>query len=85
MEGGENHEPPRFGIEVNVPKGGQNLAVLRLNHGAALQGAAEASVNSVLINYLVTCEHTLPFKSLGSLRNVLVFHENRHEIFLQNE
>ena len=24
--------------------------------------------------------HTLPFKSLGSLRNVLVFHENIHEM-----
>ena len=26
MEGGENHEPPRFCIKVNVPRGGQKLA-----------------------------------------------------------
>ena len=44
MEGGENHEPPRFCIEVNVPKGGQKLAVLRLHHGATLQSAVEANV-----------------------------------------
>ena len=34
MEGGENHEPPRFCIEVNVPRGGRKLAVLRLQHGS---------------------------------------------------
>jgi hypothetical protein len=27
MEGHENHEPPRFCIEVNVPRGGRKLAV----------------------------------------------------------
>ena len=26
MEGGENHEPPRFCIEVIVPRGGWTLA-----------------------------------------------------------
>ena len=31
MEGGENHEPPMFCIEVNVPRGGQKLAVLQLH------------------------------------------------------
>ena len=25
MEAGNNHEPPRFCIEVNVPRGGQKL------------------------------------------------------------
>ena len=32
MEGGENKEPPRFHIDVNVPRGGRKLAVLRLHH-----------------------------------------------------
>jgi hypothetical protein len=59
MEGGENHKPPRFCIEVNVPRGGWELVVLRLHHGATLQSAFEATVDlnskqCVLINYLVT-------------------------------
>ena len=45
MEGGENHEPPRFCIEVNVPRGGRKLAVLRLHHVATLQSAVEATVD----------------------------------------
>ena len=45
MEGGENQEPPRFCIEVNVPRGGRKLAVLRLHHGATLQSAVEATVD----------------------------------------
>ena len=45
MEGGENHEPPRFSIEVNVPRGERKLAVLRLHHGAPLQSAVEATVD----------------------------------------
>ena len=44
MEGGENHEPPTFCIEVNVPRE-QKLAVLRLHHGATLQSAVEATVD----------------------------------------
>ena len=44
MEGDENHEPPRFCIEVNAPRG-QKLAVLWLHHGATLQSAAEATVD----------------------------------------
>ena len=43
MEGGENHEPPRFCIEVNVPIGGCSIAVLRLHHDATLT-AVEASM-----------------------------------------
>ena len=39
MEGDENHEPPRFCIEVNVPRGGRKLAALQLHHGATLQSA----------------------------------------------
>ena len=31
MEVGENHEPPKFCIEVNVSRGGWKLAVLRLH------------------------------------------------------
>jgi hypothetical protein len=42
MEGGE---PPRFSIEVNVPIGGQKLAVLQLYHGATLQMAVEGTVD----------------------------------------
>ena len=45
MEGGENYEPPRFCIKVNVPRGGLKLAVLRLHHGATLQSAVEATVD----------------------------------------
>ena len=41
MEGGENHEPPRFCIEVNVRRGGRKLAVVQLQHGATLQSAVE--------------------------------------------
>ena len=43
MEGGEINEPPRFCIEVNVPRGGWKLAVLWLHHGTTLQSAAEAN------------------------------------------
>jgi hypothetical protein len=45
MEGGENQEPPRFCIEVNVPRRGRKLAVLRLHYGATLQNAVEATVD----------------------------------------
>ena len=45
MEGGENHEPPRFHIEVSVPREGRKLAVLQLHHGATLQSAVEATVD----------------------------------------
>ena len=45
MEGGKTHEPPRCCIEVNVPSGGQKLAVLRLQHCATLQSAVEATVD----------------------------------------
>lgn len=45
MEGGENHEPPRFCIEVNVPRGEQKLSVLWLHQGATLQSAVEATVD----------------------------------------
>ena len=45
MKGGKNHEPPRFCIEVNVPRGGQKLAVLWLHHGATLQSTVEATLD----------------------------------------
>ena len=47
MEGGENHQPPRFCIEVNVPRRGWKRAVPQLHHGANLQSAAEATVTDV--------------------------------------
>ena len=47
MEGGENHEPPRFSIEVNVLRGGRKLAVLWLHNGATLQSAVEATVDTL--------------------------------------
>jgi hypothetical protein len=43
MEGGENHEPLRFCIEVNVSRG-RKLAVTRL-HGANLQNSVDATVD----------------------------------------
>ena len=59
MEGGENHEPPRFCIEVDETRGEQKLAVLRLHNGATTKSAVEATVDLhcktvCLINYLVT-------------------------------
>lgn len=45
MEGVENHEPPRFSFEVDVPRGGLKLAVLLLHLGATLQSAAESTVD----------------------------------------
>ena len=44
MEGGENHVPPRFSIEVTVLRGGRKLAILRLQNGAILQSAVEAQL-----------------------------------------
>ena len=56
MEGGENHEPPKFCIEVNVPRGGRKLAVLWLHHCATLQSAVESTIallcNIVCFNQL---------------------------------
>ena len=45
MEGGENHEPSRFCIEVNVPRGRRKIAVFRLHHGATPESAVEATVD----------------------------------------
>ena len=45
MEGSEDHEPPRFCIEVSVPRGGRKLAVLQLQHGTTLQSAVKATVD----------------------------------------
>jgi hypothetical protein len=45
MEVGENHESPRFFIEVIVPRGGQKVAVLWLHHGATIHSATEAIVD----------------------------------------
>ena len=45
MIGSENHEPPRFIIEVIVPRGGWTLSVLQLHHGATLQSVFEATVD----------------------------------------
>ena len=59
MEGVENHEPPRFCIEFNVPRGGQKLAVLQLHHGATLQSAAEA-IAKQCVNQLENIPRTLP-------------------------
>ena len=45
MEEGKNNEPPRFCIEINVPRGGWKLAILQLHDGATLQSAVEATVD----------------------------------------
>ena len=45
MEEGENHEPPRFCMEVNVPRGGRKLAVPWLHHGVTLPSAVEATID----------------------------------------
>jgi hypothetical protein len=45
MEGGEAYEPPRFCYEVNVARGGQKLAVLRLHRGPTPDSAVEVNVD----------------------------------------
>ena len=45
MKEGENHELPRFCIEVNVLRGGQKQVVLQQFHSATLQSAVEATVD----------------------------------------
>ena len=52
MDGGENYEPPRFSIEVNVLRGGRKIAVLRLHDGATLQSAVEVTVDLL---YKIVC------------------------------
>jgi hypothetical protein len=56
MEWGENHEPPRFCIEVNVARGRRKQAVLRLHHGANLKSAVEATVD---LNCKTVCYNKL--------------------------
>ena len=56
MAAGENNEPPRVCVEVNVPRGGRRLAVLRLHHGATLQSAIDATVD---LHCKTVCFHQL--------------------------
>ena len=56
MEEGENHESPRYCIEVNVPKGERKLAVVRLHHGDVLQIAVE---DTVALHYKTVCFNQL--------------------------
>ena len=63
IEGGENHDPPRFCI-VNVLRGGWKLSVLQLHHGATLQSTVEATVD-------LHCE-TVCFNQLFG--DVIIFH-----------
>jgi hypothetical protein len=49
----ENHDPPRFCIEVNVLSGGWKLAVLLLHHGATLQSAVDQLFSDVIIFSIV--------------------------------
>jgi hypothetical protein len=51
MEGGENHEPPRFCIEVNVPRERGKLAVLRLHH-RAVEATVDLLCKIVCFNHL---------------------------------
>ena len=74
MEGGENREPPRFCIEVNVPRGGWKLAVLRLHHGATLQSAAEA--------YCRTSMQTMCFNQLFGDVNIFSIVLSKKDNFL---
>ena len=56
MEGGKNHERPRFCIEVNLPKGGCKIPFLRLHHGTTIQSAVDAAVD---IHYKTVCFNLL--------------------------
>ena len=70
MEGGENHEPPRFCIEVNVPRGGWKLAVLQLHHGATIESAIEAAVD---LHFKTVCINQL----FGEVRIFSIFLSNK--------
>jgi hypothetical protein len=59
-EGGKNHEPLRFYIEIIVLRGGWKLAVLRLHHGATTQSAVEATVD-------LLCKTVCFYKLFGDL------------------
>jgi hypothetical protein len=52
MEVSENHEPPRFCIEVNVPRGGRKLAILQLPY-SFVEATVDLCKLCVLIDYLV--------------------------------
>jgi hypothetical protein len=45
MEGVEEHEPPRFCIELNLAIGRWKIAVVQLHHGATLEGAVETTID----------------------------------------
>ena len=80
MEGGENHEPPRFCIEVNVPRGGRKLAVFRLHHGATLQSVVQATVDlhckTVFFNQLYGdgIIFSIVLSYLKTVQNVTIFY-----------
>ena len=44
MEVAELHEPPILYTEVNIARQGRKIAVLRLHHGATVEGAVEIIV-----------------------------------------
>ena len=73
MEGGENHEPPRFCIEVNVPRVGRNLALLQLHHGATLQSAVGITVD-------LHCK-TIYFNQLFGAVNILSIVLSKKDIY----
>ena len=75
MEGGENHEPPRFCFEVDAPRGGRKLAVLRLHYGAAEATVTFIAKRCVLINDLGTCKSffCVVLSKWDNLFNVLLF------------
>ena len=73
MEGVENHEPPRLCIEFNVPRGGQKLAVLHLQHGATIQSAVEATVD---LHCKIVC-----FNQLFGDVNIIQFYVKNDNLF----
>ena len=77
MEGCENHDPPRFCIEVNVPRGGRKLVVLRLHHGATLQSAVEVTVDLcriVCFNQLFGDMNIFSIVNLKRVYKILFYH-----------
>ena len=74
MEGGEAYGAPRFCIEVNVPRVGQKLAVLRLHHGASPDSAVEVTVDLHCKTLYYFCHMNIFSIVLSKKDNFLNFH-----------
>jgi hypothetical protein len=70
MAEGENQEPSRICIEVNVPKWTQKVAVLRLRYVATVQSAAEATLD---LNRKTVCFSIVLSKNDNFKKSFIIF------------